>query len=101
MFQAAAKGRYGVFGRAAVLTTERARILESLGYGTGPASAQPSSAPAPRASGRPNCAPSRRGCHRPRPPRDAASDPTPPTTPTQGPDAVIPLAPQFFACLFG
>jgi probable F420-dependent oxidoreductase len=27
-------GRYGVFGRAAVLTTERARILESLGYGT-------------------------------------------------------------------
>jgi len=27
-------GRYGVFGRAVVLTTERARILESLGYGT-------------------------------------------------------------------
>jgi hypothetical protein len=27
-------GRYGVFGRAAVLTAERARILESLGYGT-------------------------------------------------------------------
>jgi probable F420-dependent oxidoreductase len=27
-------GRYGVFGRAEVLTTERARILESLGYGT-------------------------------------------------------------------
>jgi probable F420-dependent oxidoreductase len=27
-------GRYGVFGRAAVLTTERARVLESLGYGT-------------------------------------------------------------------
>jgi probable F420-dependent oxidoreductase len=27
-------GRYGVFGRATVLTTERARILESLGYGT-------------------------------------------------------------------
>jgi probable F420-dependent oxidoreductase len=26
-------GRYGVFGRAATLTTERARILESLGYG--------------------------------------------------------------------
>src|SRR5579859_5364637 len=26
-------GRYGVFGRAAVLTTERARLLESLGYG--------------------------------------------------------------------
>jgi probable F420-dependent oxidoreductase len=27
-------GRYGVFGRAAMLTTERARLLESLGYGT-------------------------------------------------------------------
>jgi probable F420-dependent oxidoreductase len=27
-------GRYGVFGRAVMLTTERARILESLGYGT-------------------------------------------------------------------
>src|SRR6201996_5976906 len=27
-------GRYGVFGRAAVLTAERARLLESLGYGT-------------------------------------------------------------------
>jgi probable F420-dependent oxidoreductase len=27
-------GRYGVFGRAVVLTTERARLLESLGYGT-------------------------------------------------------------------
>jgi probable F420-dependent oxidoreductase len=27
-------GRYGVFGRAAVLTAERARALESLGYGT-------------------------------------------------------------------
>jgi probable F420-dependent oxidoreductase len=27
-------GRYGVFGRAVVLTTELARILESLGYGT-------------------------------------------------------------------
>src|SRR6185437_1089260 len=27
-------GRYGVFGRATVLTTERARTLESLGYGT-------------------------------------------------------------------
>src|ERR1700722_6619982 len=27
-------GRYGVFGRAEVLTAERARILESLGYGT-------------------------------------------------------------------
>jgi probable F420-dependent oxidoreductase len=27
-------GRYGVFGRAVVLTTGRARILESLGYGT-------------------------------------------------------------------
>jgi probable F420-dependent oxidoreductase len=27
-------GRYGVFGRAAMLTAERARILESLGYGT-------------------------------------------------------------------
>jgi probable F420-dependent oxidoreductase len=26
-------GRYGVFGRTAVLTAERARILESLGYG--------------------------------------------------------------------
>lgn len=26
-------GRYGVFGRAVLLTTERARILESLGYG--------------------------------------------------------------------
>ena len=28
-------GRYGVFGRAVVLTTGRARVLESLGYGTG------------------------------------------------------------------
>jgi probable F420-dependent oxidoreductase len=27
-------GRYGVFGRAAVLTPERARMIESLGYGT-------------------------------------------------------------------
>ena len=27
-------GRYGVFGRAATLTVQRARILESLGYGT-------------------------------------------------------------------
>lgn len=27
-------GRYGVFGRASTLTTERARVLESLGYGT-------------------------------------------------------------------
>jgi probable F420-dependent oxidoreductase len=27
-------GRYGVFGRAAVLTAERARVMESLGYGT-------------------------------------------------------------------
>jgi probable F420-dependent oxidoreductase len=27
-------GRYGVFGRATVLTTERARLLESLGYET-------------------------------------------------------------------
>jgi hypothetical protein len=27
-------GRYGVFGRATVLTVERARMLESLGYGT-------------------------------------------------------------------
>jgi probable F420-dependent oxidoreductase len=27
-------GRYGVFGRATVLTTERARVLESLGYET-------------------------------------------------------------------
>ncbi len=27
-------GRYGVFGRSVVLTTERARVLESLGYGT-------------------------------------------------------------------
>ena len=27
-------GRYGVFGRAEVLTAERAQILESLGYGT-------------------------------------------------------------------
>ena len=27
-------GRYGVFGRAAVLTAERARVLESLGYET-------------------------------------------------------------------
>jgi probable F420-dependent oxidoreductase len=27
-------GRYGVFGRATLLTTERARFLESLGYGT-------------------------------------------------------------------
>src|ERR1700742_767907 len=27
-------GRYGVFGRAEVLTAERARTLESLGYGT-------------------------------------------------------------------
>ncbi len=27
-------GRYGVFGRATVLTTERARVVESLGYGT-------------------------------------------------------------------
>lgn len=27
-------GRYGVFARATVLTTERVRILESLGYGT-------------------------------------------------------------------
>jgi len=27
-------GRYGVFGRAVVLTTGRARVLESLGYGT-------------------------------------------------------------------
>jgi probable F420-dependent oxidoreductase len=27
-------GRYGVFGRATLLTTERARLLESLGYGT-------------------------------------------------------------------
>lgn len=27
-------GRYGVFGHAATLTIERARILESLGYGT-------------------------------------------------------------------
>jgi hypothetical protein len=27
-------GRYGVFGHATVLTTERARFLESLGYGT-------------------------------------------------------------------
>jgi probable F420-dependent oxidoreductase len=27
-------GRYGVFGHAAILTTERARVLESLGYGT-------------------------------------------------------------------
>jgi probable F420-dependent oxidoreductase len=27
-------GRYGVFGRATVLTAERARVLESLGYGT-------------------------------------------------------------------
>jgi probable F420-dependent oxidoreductase len=27
-------GRYGVFGRASVLTVERARDLESLGYGT-------------------------------------------------------------------
>ena len=27
-------GRYGVFGRAEVLTAERARVLESLGYGT-------------------------------------------------------------------
>ena len=27
-------GRYGVFGRTTVLTTERARVVESLGYGT-------------------------------------------------------------------
>jgi probable F420-dependent oxidoreductase len=27
-------GRYGVFGHTTVLTTERARLLESLGYGT-------------------------------------------------------------------
>jgi probable F420-dependent oxidoreductase len=27
-------GRYGVFGRAAVLTAERARLMESLGFGT-------------------------------------------------------------------
>ena len=27
-------GRYGVFGRAAVLTPQRARMIESLGYGT-------------------------------------------------------------------
>jgi probable F420-dependent oxidoreductase len=27
-------GRYGVFGHASALTTERARLLESLGYGT-------------------------------------------------------------------
>jgi probable F420-dependent oxidoreductase len=27
-------GRYGVFGHAAVLTADRARLLESLGYGT-------------------------------------------------------------------
>src|ERR1700742_4789493 len=27
-------GRYGVFGRAEVLTAERARLLESLGYQT-------------------------------------------------------------------
>jgi probable F420-dependent oxidoreductase len=27
-------GRYGVFGRSVVLTPERARVLESLGYGT-------------------------------------------------------------------
>ncbi len=27
-------GRYGAFGRAATMTAERARILESLGYGT-------------------------------------------------------------------
>ncbi len=27
-------GRYGVFGHATVLTTERAKLLESLGYGT-------------------------------------------------------------------
>ena len=27
-------GRYGAFGRATVLTTERARLLESLGYET-------------------------------------------------------------------
>ncbi len=27
-------GRYGVFGRTAMLTTERVRLLESLGYGT-------------------------------------------------------------------
>ncbi len=27
-------GRYGVFGRATVLTTERAGVLESLGYET-------------------------------------------------------------------
>jgi probable F420-dependent oxidoreductase len=27
-------GRYGVFGHATVLTAERARVLESLGYGT-------------------------------------------------------------------
>ncbi len=27
-------GRYGVIGRATVLTTERARVVESLGYGT-------------------------------------------------------------------
>jgi probable F420-dependent oxidoreductase len=27
-------GRYGVFGHAAMLTAERARLLESLGYGT-------------------------------------------------------------------
>ena len=27
-------GRYGVFGRATVLTPERARMIESLGYGT-------------------------------------------------------------------
>ena len=27
-------GRYGVFGHSTILTTERARVLESLGYGT-------------------------------------------------------------------
>jgi probable F420-dependent oxidoreductase len=27
-------GRYGVFGRATMLTTERVRVLEALGYGT-------------------------------------------------------------------
>ena len=27
-------GRYGMFGRSTVLTTGRARALESLGYGT-------------------------------------------------------------------
>jgi alkanesulfonate monooxygenase SsuD/methylene tetrahydromethanopterin reductase-like flavin-dependent oxidoreductase (luciferase family) len=27
-------GRYGIFGHAAILTPERARMIESLGYGT-------------------------------------------------------------------